>query len=211
MTVNEILTPEKLKRLFPNNKKLGEWCRSFNYFLPKYEIETVPRIAAFMAQCGHESQDLTVLRENLNYRWDTLCKVFPKYFPNESIARHYANLPNKKEAIANKVYANRMGNGDEQSGDGFKYSGKGIIQLTGKDNYQRFADFSGKQLQEIPGYITTFDGAVESACWFWKLNNLNSLADCGDISRMTKLINGGYIGLSDRLNRFELYKIILNS
>jgi putative chitinase len=129
-----------------------------------------------------------------------LRKVFPKYFPDDGTAAAYAN---KGERIANRVYANRMGNGDEASGDGYRYCGRGLIQLTGKNNYQNFADSIETDVEEVSEYLGTFEGAVQSGCWFWETNNLNKWADAGDIKTMTKVINGGYIGLEDRIKHYE--------
>jgi putative chitinase len=112
-------------------------------------------------------------------------------------------MPNKQEAIASRVYANRMGNGPEESGDGYRYCGRGLIQLTGKQNYQAFADSIETPVEELPEYLSTFEGAVQSACWFWETNNLNQYADSGDILTMTKRINGGTIGLDDRIKHYQ--------
>ena len=128
-------TKEHLQQLLPKNPYIDYWYNALMQLFPDYEIDTEKRIAAFIAQCAHESANFMVLRENLNYRWQTLRKIFPKYFPTDELAQEYASKPNKQEAIANRVYANRMGNGPEESGDGYRYSGKGLIQLTGKDNY----------------------------------------------------------------------------
>jgi putative chitinase len=160
-------------------------------------------VAAFVAQCAHESGGFRALKENLNYKAVTLRKIFPKYFPDDATANHYASLPNKQEAIANKVYANRMGNGPEESGDGYRYCGRGLIQLTGKDNYSWFAASLEIPVEEAAEYLQTFEGAVQSACWFWETNNLNNQADAGDIKLMTKKINGGYIGLEDRIKHYN--------
>jgi putative chitinase len=168
--------------------------------LPDYDINTPPRVAAFIAQCAHESGGFRALKENLNYRAVTLRKVFPKYFPTDELANAYAQKP---EMIANRVYGNRMGNGDETSGDGFRYCGRGLIQLTGKNNYQNFADSIETPVEEIPEYLATFEGAVQSACWFWEANNLNQWADAGDILTLTKRINGGTIGLEDRIKHYN--------
>jgi putative chitinase len=197
------LTKEQLKQLLPKNPYIDQWYNALSQLLPDYEINTPQRIAAFIAQCAHESGEFTALKENLNYRAVTLRKIFPKYFPTDDIANHYANLPNKQEAIANKVYANRMGNGDEASGDGFRYCGRGLIQLTGKDNYSWFAASIGISPDEASEYLQTFEGAAQSACWFWESNNLNAFADVGDILTMTKRINGGTIGLEDRKKHYE--------
>jgi putative chitinase len=152
-----------------------------------------------MAQCSHESGGFKTLKENLNYKAESLCKVFPKYFPNIELASQYAH---QQEKIANKVYGNRMGNGDEASGDGYRYCGRGLIQLTGKDNYTAFAESIETPVEELPEYLSTFEGAVQSACWFWETNNLNQYADSGDILTMTKRINGGTIGLEDRKKHY---------
>ena len=143
-----------------------------------------------------------VLKENLNYRPATLRKIFPKYFPDDAIANDYCSRPNKQEAIANKVYANRMGNGPEESGDGFRYCGRGLIQLTGKENYTWFAASLSISVEEAAEYLQTFEGAAQSACWFWETNNLNQWADKGDIVTLTKRINGGTIGLEDRQKHY---------
>jgi putative chitinase len=127
-------------------------------------------------------------------------KTFPKYFSDKDTANAYAKQPVK---IANRVYANRMGNGDEASGDGFKYCGRGLIQLTGKSNYSWFAASLEISPEEASAYLETFEGAAQSACWFWESNNLNVEADAGDIKKMTKKINGGYIGLDDRIKHYE--------
>lgn len=193
-------TKEKLKQLLPGNPYLDNWYESLCKILPEYEINTAPRVAAFVAQCAHESGGFKTLKENLNYRAVTLRKVFPKYFPTDALAEAYAG---KQEKIANKVYANRMGNGPEESGDGFRYCGRGLIQLTGKENYSWFAASLEMAVEDVPEYLGTFEGAVQSACWFWESNNLNQYADKGDILTMTKRINGGTIGLEDRKKHYS--------
>ena len=205
------LTKEQLKQLLPKNPYIDHWYEALSQLLPDYEINTPQRIAAFIAQCSHESAGFTALKENLNYRAPTLRKIFPKYFPTDELANQYANMPNKQEAIANKVYANRMGNGDEASGDGFRYCGRGLIQLTGKDNYSWFAASISISVEEASEYLQTFEGAAQSACWFWENNNLNQWADKGDILTLTKRINGGTIGLEDRIKHYEHAKHILES
>jgi putative chitinase len=167
--------------------------------LPDYGIDTVPRVAAFVAQCAHESANFKFLKENLNYKAESLMRVWPSRFPSIDVARQYAMQPEK---IANKVYGGRMGNGTEETGDGWRYAGKGLIQLTGKDNYTRFAESIDTPVEEIPDYLGTFEGAVQSACWFWEVNNLNQWADAGDILTLTKRINGGVIGLEDRKKHY---------
>jgi putative chitinase len=194
------LTQEQLKQLLPRNPFLDHWFSALSRCLPDYEINTPQRVAAFIAQCAHESGEFKALKENLNYRAVTLTKVFPKYFPTMEIAKQYEH---KQEAIANRAYANRMGNGSEASGDGFRYCGRGLIQLTGKNNYQAFAASIETPVEEVPEFLGTFEGAVQSACWFWETNKLNQYADSGDILTMTKRINGGTIGLEDRIKHYE--------
>lgn len=196
-------TQQQLAQLLPGNPHVDHWFEALSQLLPDYEIDTPQRVAAFVAQCAHESGGFKVLKENLNYRAVTLRKIFPKYFPTDDLANQYANLPNKQEAIANKVYANRMGNGDEASGDGYRYCGRGLIQLTGKNNYTSFAESIETPVEDIPEFLGTFEGAVQSACWFWESNNLNQWADKGDILTLTKRINGGTIGLEDRIKHYE--------
>ena len=197
------LSLQQLKQLLPKNPYVDHWHQALSQLLPDYEINTPQRIAAFVAQCSHESAGFTALKENLNYKAATLRKIFPKYFPTDDLANAYANMPNKQEAIANRVYASRMGNGDEHSGDGYRYCGRGLIQLTGKSNYQSFADSLEMNVEDVPEYLATFEGAAQSACWFWETNNLNQWADKGDILTLTKRINGGTIGLEDRIKHYE--------
>jgi putative chitinase len=197
------LTKEQLKQLLPKNPYIDYWYHALEQLLPDYEINTPQRIAAFIAQCAHESGEFTALKENLNYKPATLRKLFAKYFPTDELANEYCAKPNKQEAIASRIYANRMGNGDEASGDGYKYCGRGLIQLTGKSNYVAFADSLQITPEEASAYLATFEGAAQSACWFWETNNLNQWADKGDILTLTKRINGGTIGLEDRIKHYE--------
>ena len=186
--------------MIPGNPYVAQWCDALNEILPVYEINTPHRVAAFVAQCAHESGYFRFLKENLNYRAESLLKTFPRYFKTLDDARQYERQPQK---IANRVYANRMGNSDEASGDGFRYLGRGLIQLTGKNNYTLFAAAIDTPLEDIPEYLQTFEGAVQSACWFWEQNNLNRFADSGDIITMSKRINGGTIGMEDRINKYN--------
>ena len=197
------LTLSQLKQLIPGNPYADHWHEALSQLLPDYQINTPQRVASFVAQCAHESGNFRILKENLNYRWESLRKIFPKYFPTDDLARQYASMPNKQEAIANRVYANRMGNGDEASGDGYRYCGRGLIQLTGKDNYTWFAASLQISPEEATEYLGTFEGAAQSACWFWETNNLNQWADRGDILTLTKRINGGTIGLDDRIKHYK--------
>jgi putative chitinase len=190
---------QQLSEIIGKNPYLDYWYNALSEILPVYEINTPQRVAAFIAQCAHESGGFKFLKENLNYRAESLIKTFPKYFPDMATAKSYEKQPEK---IANRVYSNRMGNSDESSGDGFRYLGRGLIQLTGKNNYTIFAASIDTPLDQIPEYLQTFEGAVQSACWFWEQNNLNKEADAGDIKTMTKKINGGFIGLDDRIKHY---------
>jgi len=195
-----ILSKNQLAQLIPGNPYIDHWHHALEQALPDYDINTPQRIAAFIAQCAHESGGFKFLKENLNYKAESLCRVWPRLFPNIDIARQYAQQPEK---IANRAYGSRMGNGPEESGDGWKYCGRGLIQLTGKSNYQAFADSIETPVEDVPEYLATFEGAVQSACWFWEANNLNQFADKGDILTMTKRINGGTLGLEDRKKHYE--------
>jgi putative chitinase len=190
---------EHLAKIIPGNPYIDYWFNALEMILPDYDIDTIPRVAAFLAQTAHESGNYRFLKENLNYRATSLRKVFPKYFPTDALAAKYAH---NQAAIANRVYGNRMGNGPESSGDGFRYCGRGLIQLTGKSNYIKFAESIETPVEEIPEYLSTFEGAIQSACWYWEENNLNRWADQGDILTLTKRINGGTIGLEDRKKHY---------
>jgi putative chitinase len=193
-------TLEKFVSCVGNPPHADHWYEALCEILPDYDINTVPRVAAFLAQTAHESGGYRAIKENLNYRAESLCKVWPKYFPNIDIARQYAQQPEK---IANRAYANRMGNGPEESGDGWKFCGRGLIQLTGKDNYTRYAQSLEIGLDEASEHLTTFEGCVQSAAWFWEANNLNQWADKGDMLTLTKRINGGTLGLEDRIKHYN--------
>jgi putative chitinase len=198
-----MLTQQQLAELIKGNPYVPQWHNALIQLLPDYEINTPKRIAAFIAQCAHESANFRILTENLNYRWQSLRKVFPKYFPTDELAQQYASRPNRAEAIANRIYASRMGNGPEESGDGWRFRGRGLIQLTGKQNYMWFAASLEITPEEATEYLMTFEGAAQSACWFWETNKLNQWADSGDIVTLTKRINGGTIGLDDRIKHYE--------
>ena len=198
-----MITEEQLKQLLPKNPYVSYWHKALTQLFPDYEINTPQRMAAFIAQCAHESGGFVFLTENLNYRWQSLRKIFPKYFPDDAIAQDYANRPNKQEAIANRIYASRMGNGPEESGDGYRFRGRGLIQLTGRHNYTWFAASLEISPEEATEYLTTFEGAAQSVCWFWESNKLNQWADKNDILTLTKRINGGTIGLDDRIKHYE--------
>ena len=194
------LTEQQLQQIIPKNKYVSYWYQALQQLLPQYEINTTERIAAFLAQCAHESGGFVFIKENLNYRWASLRKTFPKYFPTDALAQQYEKQPEK---IANRVYANRMGNGPEESGDGYRFCGRGLIQVTGRENYSWFAASLQITPEEASEYMETFEGAAQSACWFWESNNLNQWADKRDILTLTKRINGGTIGLEDRKKHYE--------
>jgi putative chitinase len=175
----------------------------------KFGINTPLRVAHFLAQCGHESGGFRVTQENLNYSAKGLNGIFKKYFPTEASAIPYARQPQK---IANKVYANRMANGNEASGDGFKFRGRGYIQLTGRDNYTQFGKAIGVDIPNNPDLVAS-KYALASAAWFWSKNGLNKLADAGAgdtaVTSITKRVNGGTIGLADRIKHFKEYYHLL--
>lgn len=199
-----LITAEQFHKLFPRAQDPQGWADSMNSVFPAYEINTPQRVAAFLAQCGHESGGWTVFEENLNYSAKGLNGIFKKYFPTVESAQPYERKP---EMIANKIYANRMGNGGPESGDGYKYRGRGPIQLTGKDNYRQFAKDMFDDWENLfnnPDWVCADrDFALMSAIWFWNKNKLNVQADNGDIKLMTKKINGGYIGLEDRIAHYN--------
>lgn len=195
------LEKSHVAEMLKGNKNIDAWYEAMVKIFPKYGIDTPNRIAGFCAQCGHESLNFTVLEENLNYKAATLEKLFSKYF--SKAGRNAAEYEKKPEKIANVIYASRMGNGDTASGDGFKFRGRGIIQLTGRDNYTNFGKSIGKSPEEVIEYLKTLDGALESACWYWNSRNLNAACDANDIVKMTKLVNGGTIGLDDRKKHYE--------
>jgi putative chitinase len=166
-----------------------------NVACEEFEITSIKRLAAFCAQIGHESMHLRVVEENLNYSAEGLMRIFPKYFRDVDPGS-YARKPQK---IANRVYANRMGNGPPESGDGWKYRGRGLIQLTGKHNYSECAEGLDIDIVEDPDYLLTPEGACRSAGWFWYTRGINQIADKGDIVAVSIKVNGGTIGLKERI------------
>ena len=195
-------TVEQVRELIP--KAIGgpdAWYEALAEALPQYDINTVERVAAFIAQCSHESGGFSVLEENLNYKAATLGKLWPQRFP-PGIAEQYAGKP---EMIANKTYGGRMGNGSEETGEGYKYRGRGLLQLTGKDNYKACSQtlFQDSTLLDDPDLLLDPYYAIHSACWFWNKNKLNQFADAGDLTTLTKRINGGTIGLEDRIHHYN--------
>ena len=175
----------------------------------KFGVNTPLRLAHFLAQTGHESGGFKVVNENLNYGAKGLTSIFKKYFTEES-AKEYERKPEK---IANIVYANRMGNGPQASGEGWKFKGRGYIQLTGKDNYSAFDKTVEDNILENPDLIAT-KYPLLSAAWFWSKNGLNTIADLGatddSVTKITKRVNGGTIGLEDRIKHFKEYHNLLS-
>jgi len=198
-----------------NNSESDEWYDALVDVLPKYEIDTVERIAGFLAQCAHESGDFKRLEENLNYSEDALNRVFGRYFGNGKNKRDAGEYARNPEKIANYVYMDKYRTkrgalGNTEEGDGWRFRGRGLKQLTGRNNYEAFGKFIDMTAEEAADYLTTKQGAVESACWFWSTNKLNRYADKNDIVGMTKKINGGTIGLEDRTHRYERAIAVLN-
>ena len=174
-----------------------------------FKIDTALRLSHFLAQCGHESAGFKAVQENLNYGAKGLLGIFKKYFPTEAKALQYERKPEK---IANLVYGSRMGNGDEASGDGYKFRGRGYIQLTGKNNYAAFGKAINEDITANPDLVAT-KYPLLSAAWFWSSNGLNTLADKGaddaSVTAITKRVNGGTIGLPDRIKHFKEYYTLL--
>jgi putative chitinase len=194
------MTLEQFTAIIGNNSNAQQWVDALNKIWPDYDITTPKRQAAFMGECCVESANFTAIQENLNYRAEVLVKQWPSHFQSLDIAKKYEHQPEK---IANRAYGGRMGNGPEESGDGWKFCGRGLIQLTGRDGYQGFADSVEMSIDDVPAYLATFEGAVQSACYFWETNNLNSIADTGDIDHVSKIINGGTLGLEERRQHYQ--------
>ena len=200
-----MITQFQLKQICPNINSVDLWAHSLNESFLKYEFSPID-IAMFIAQCAHESGEFNILQENLNYSSDRLLVIFPKYFKADTVQKFHR----RPQDIANTVYANRMGNGNFASGDGFKFRGRGIIMTTGRENYQKCSKFlydDEKVLINKPDILLTQEGAVNSAIWFWVVNGLNKVSS--DIISSTKKINGGKIGLEDREKYFIRAKKIL--
>lgn len=202
MDFNFSFNSAQVQLITDKNKDYLEWFRCLNIYLPKYNINTLDRVAAFLSECSFESVGFTVLQENLNYSSQGLLKTFSKYFNSLPLANAYARQPQK---IANHVYANRLGNGTEASGDGWRFRGRGIIQITGRENYSHFSidTFGDNRVVLNPDMLLTIENAVQSACWFWTKHNLNTYADKKDILSISHIVNGGNNGEQERL---DLYK-----
>ena len=201
------LQKEQLAALIPGNKDVDAWHAALVEVMPKYGINTERRAAHFISQCAHESGNFRTLEENLNYSEKALNAVFGRYFgaPPKRNAAEYARNPEK---IANYVYQDEFRSkggqmGNVKDGDGWLFRGRGLKQLTGRNNYTGFGKSIGMTAEEAAEYVATPKGAVESACWFWDTNKLNTIADTDDVVKMTKKINGGNIGLADRQARYK--------
>ena len=191
-----MVNAEKLAKL-----KIGpQWVDALNETFNRFGINTARQQAAFIGQCGHECGNFKILEENLNYKAATLMKLWPKRFPTLDVANQYAGNPKK---IANMVYASRMGNRDESSGDGYRFRGRGCIQLTGHANYFHAGTALGVDFVMDPDLVATPKYAALTAGWFWSTHNCNNLAEAGDWTGLTKKINGGTIGLNDRIKHTE--------
>jgi putative chitinase len=199
-----MVNAEQLKKLH-----IGEqWVDALNETFERFSIKTPLQQASFIGQCGHECGNFKVLEENLNYRAETLMKLWKARFPTIEIANDYARNPKK---IANKIYASRMGNRDEASGDGYRFRGRGCIQLTGHANYYHAGNACGEDFVMNPDLVATPKYAAMTAGWFWNTHKLNQYADIKDFTIMTKKINGGTIGLNDRIRHINHALDILNA
>ena len=201
------LQKEHLAALIPGNKDVDAWHAALVEVMPKYGINTERRAAHFISQCAHESGNFRTLEENLNYSEKALNAVFGRYF-GAAPKRNAAEYARKPEKIANYVYQDEFRSkggqmGNVKDGDGWLFRGRGLKQLTGRNNYTGFGKSIGMTAEEAAEYVATPKGAVESACWFWDTNKLNTIADTDDVVKMTKKINGGNIGLADRQARYK--------
>jgi len=199
-----------LRRMFPTGRDLDSFAIVLSRAAPLYGVTTPARLAAFLAQTGHESAGYARWVENLNYSAKGLVAIWPRRFrdprPGESTTarvfadglRNAAAYARQPEAIANAAYADRMGNGPEASGDGWRFRGRGLIQLTGRDNYQRCATALGRPIESMPAWLEAPEGAAVSALWWWSAHGCNEIADAGDVEALTKRINGGLHGLEER-------------
>lgn len=193
-------TLEKLAACIKRNKNPQPWFDSLYKNLPDFDIITPARVAGFVSQCQHESSDFTILTENLNYSAKRLMEVFGKYFPTSQIAAAYDRKP---QLIANRVYASRLGNGPEESGDGWKFRGRGLIQLTGRWNYTTCSQelFGDTGLADEPDLVINVpEYTVLTSCWFWRKNKLNDICDRADVVLLSKKVNGGNHGLEERIH-----------
>lgn len=191
-----MITEQQLKQIAPNCKIGKELVVVLNQILPKYNINTPLRLAHFFSQYAHETMGFTKFVENTNYTSpNRLRAIFPRHFPSKTIAANYAGKP---QAIANKVYANRFGNGSEQSGDGYRYRGRGLCHLTFKANYYQFTLETGVEAIRHPELLEEPFYAVMAGCWYWQRRKINALADADNVLAVTRAINGGTNGIVQR-------------
>lgn len=204
-----LITEKQFQTLFPTAKNAKAWTDAINEILPRYDITAGPRLWMFLAQCGHESARFTSFQENFNYSRDGLLRVFPKYFDRLNVDQ-YVRQPEK---IANRVYANRMGNGNEASGDGWRYRGCGVLQITGTQNMQSFfkACYPDTWQDCKPEMLLEPKTSIEAACWFWKSRKLNRISDSENIETTTRLINGGTHGIESRRKLYATAKKLLSA
>ncbi|CAB4131298.1 COG3179 Predicted chitinase [uncultured Caudovirales phage] len=195
---------DQLARLHIDSK----WVDPLNETFHKFNIGTAKQQAAFIGQCGHECGNFRILEENLNYKAETLMKLWKSRFPTLEIANQYAKNPQK---IANKVYANRMGNRDESSGDGYRFRGRGCIQTTGHANYYHAGQALGVDFVMEPDLVASPKYAALTAGFFWSTHGLNALAEAQNHKSITKRINGGFIGLDDRIQHTQMALAVLTS
>jgi len=196
-----VITINLLQDLCPTTsyQTLTKYVEPLSDGMNKYKITTPVRVAHFLSQCAHESGNFEFTIENLNYSQAGLLSTFPKYF-TQAQAQEYARKPDK---IGNRVYANRMGNGTESSGDGYKYRGRGLIQLTGKNNYTKLSESIGKSIDDTILYLNSPIGATVAALWFWDVNKLVTLSDTATVDAITRKVNGGLHGYTDRLDKYK--------
>ena len=203
------MTPEQIAEAIPSapDANVEHFAPALIAACEEFDINTPQRQAAFLAQVAVESGGLKRVAENLNYKASGLLRVFPSHFSDDE-ADDYAGQP---ERIANRVYADRMGNGDEASGDGWAFKGRGLIQLTGRSNYHACGEALGVDLTERPDYLESAEGAARSAAWYWSKHGLNALADAGDIDRISRKINGGDNGIDERRHAFAVAREALEA
>jgi putative chitinase len=204
-----IIEPKQFIEMLPRTN-YAKWFALVNILLPTYDIDTPKRICAFLANCAHESNNFNTLEENLSYSAKRLREVWPRRFPTDAIAAQYSRNPTK---IANKVYANRLGNSDEASGDGWKYRGRGLIQLTGKANYTECSKalFKNTSYVDNPDLLLQPEHALRSACWFWNNKSLSIFADADGLEQITMGINGAMLGHSERVANYNRMMKVLNN
>lgn len=201
----DFLSVSKIQKILRFSKDYSTWYDLFQKYFPLYDINTIVRASAFLSNAAHESGEFKIFEENLHYRRESLLKVFPKYFSESNVDNYVGNYV----AIASRVYANRMGNGNEASKDGWTYRGRGVIQITGKNNVTDLSKHLNKSIEDTCTYLLSKEGALEGSLFYWQKNNLNKIADKGSIVQVRRAVNGGVIGLSDVIAKYNTYLNIL--